>query len=258
MKIRAVGTGAKFCRHPLTPASWLVVSNTDLTLVGAPWNIVPTLHRYGHDITKIAVIMILSPHMDQVAGLVELAAIFKEIKKKPSLVAPAKLLQLIRDKVEPELGFFLDEAFNLKAVTKVMIKEEYFSESISFVANYMHPYLPSYGLRFETAKVFLSGETKLNEDWLYKEMSCDLILHACNTLGNTIGAAPSLKEIEELPMYLQSKIWLYGYEVQTKENVQPFPMMFVPPGAWVFDSERRDKLLSKERFIRENSKKQLD
>jgi hypothetical protein len=257
MKLRAIGTGSKFCRHPLTPAAWLVVSGEELTLVGAPWSVVPSLERYGYDVTKLSVILILSPYIDQVAGLVELAYIFKNSKKKPVLAVPSKLMGVLRERVEPEIGFFLDEAFSLKSVTRLLIKEEYFSESIAYVANYLGPSVPSFGLRFENAKIFISGETKLNEDWLYKEMSCDLILHSCRTHTGSTGASPTLDEIIQLPLYLQSKIWLYGYENSTKDVEQPFPMMFLPPGAWVYDSDRRDKLINKERFIRENSKRQL-
>lgn len=256
MKVRAIGTGSKFCRHPLTPASWLVVSGEDLTLIGAPWSVVPAMQRYGYDPAALAVVAVLSPQLDQIAGLVELSSFFKDKKKKPCLVAPAKLIPLIRERVESETGHFLDDSFSVKAVSKLVIKEEYFSETVTFIPNFMNPLIPSYGVRFENAKLFISGETVLNEDWLYKEMGSDLILHMCNTPGTPIGTAPSVAQIQELPLYLQSKMWLYGYETAAKEMEQPFPMMFVPPGAYVFDSDRRDKLLSKERFIRENSKKQ--
>jgi len=257
VKIRAIGTGSKFCRHPLVPASWLIISGEDLTLVGAPWSVVPTLERYGYAIEKLAVITLLSPHVDQIAGLLELAGIFRHAKKKPILAAPGQLLSLVRTKLEGELGFYLDDAFDVKTIARLHIKEEYYSESISFVSNFLDPRIPSYGMRFENAKVFISGETQLNEDWLFKEMGCEAILHSCTTTKASLGKSPALEELKDLPTYLQSKMWLYGYEVDTKDAEQPFPMMFLPPGSWIFDSERRDKLLSKERFIRENSRKQV-
>lgn len=256
MKIRAIGTGSKFCRHPLVPTSFLVSSGKDLTLIGAPWSVVPALERYGYNIQDISVITALSPQIDQIAGLVELAYHFRNKPKKPILACTAKIIEAVRERIEPEIGFFLDDAFSVKSVKKIIIKEEYYSEEIVFVQNFMHPNIPSIGLRFESSKVFIAGETKLNEDWLYKEMGCDLILHGCSTQATAVGVNPTPQEIQELPMYLQTKMWLYGYDADAKESEQPFPMMFLPPGSWIYDSERRDKLLSKERFIRENSKKQ--
>ena len=257
MKIRAIGTGSKFCRHPLIPASLAVISEQHLTLVGAPWPVVPALERYGYTLDNLAVITVLSPQSDQIAGLVELASRFRKKDRKPILAAPAKLLDLVRVRIENEIGFFLSESFDMKSVVRLHIKEEYFSETITFVSNYLDPHIPSYGLRFESAKVFVSGETQLNEDWLFREMGSDLILHSCHTKHQDGGRGAHIEDLKNLPLYLQNKMWLYGYEAEERDAEQPFPMMYLPPGAWVFDSERRDKLLSKERFIRENTKKQV-
>ena len=251
MKVRAIGTGAKFCRHPLVPASFLIVSGNDLTLVGAPWPALPAIERYGYNLDQISLITFLSPQNDQIAGLVEIAGLVNK-KKKPILAAPAKLLSTVKLQLEDELGCFLGERFEVKSVTKMFIKEDYFSESIVFVPNYLDARIPSYGLRFEHAKLFVSGETQLNEDWLFKEMACEMILHSVSSKS---GRSPILSELQELPGYLQNKMWIYGYEAEAKDIEQPFPMLYLPPGSWIFDSDRRDKLMSKERFIRENSKK---
>jgi hypothetical protein len=256
MKIRAIGTGSKFCRHPLVPSCWLVTSGSDLTLIGAPWPVVPALERYGYSVNNLAVITLLSPQTDQIAGLVELAVKFKGRMRKPILAGPARLIDAVRPRLEHELGFFLDESFDVKSVVRLSIREEYFTETISFVPNYLDPLIPSYGLRFDAAKVFISGETALNEDWLFKEMGSDLILHACRTKSNMSRAA-ELEDLQLLPLYLQNRMWLYGYDAEEQDAEQPFPMLYLPPGSWVFDSERRDKILSKERFIRENAKKQI-
>jgi hypothetical protein len=162
----------------------------------------------------------------------------------------------MRSRIETELGFFLDESFDLKPSVKIHIKEDFFSEVAVFVQSYLDPSVPSYSLRLESAKIFITGETTLNEDWLFKEVGNDLILHSCRSSELSGGVSPMVHEIRDLPMYLQSKMWLYGYDSISKDLEQPFPMMYLPPGSWIFDSERRDRLLSKDRFIRENSKKQ--
>lgn len=253
MKIRAIGTGSKFCRHPLVPACFLVVSGKNLTLIGAPWPVIPALERYGYTLDQLSVITLLSPQNDQIAGLVEIAQSVSK-KKKPILAAPAKLIEAIKPKLEDELGCFLNDCFDVKSITKLHIREDYHSEVISFVPNYLDARIPSYGLKFETAKVFISGETQLNEEWIFKQMDCDLILHSCSFRH---GRSPAVSELQDLPGYLQNKMWLYGYEAEAKDVEQPFPMLYLPPGSWAFDSDRRDKTLSKERFIRENSKKQF-
>ena len=250
MKVRAIGTGAKFCRHPLVPASFLITSGKDLTIVGAPWPVIPALERYGYSIEQVKLVTILSPQNDQIAGLVEIASLVSK-KKKPILAAPAKLLETVKARLEDELGCFLSDKFDIKSVTRMHIKEEYYSEAISFVPNYLDARIPSYGMKFENAKLFISGETQLNEDWLFKEMDCEVILHSCSKAGRS----PTISELQSLPGYLQQKMWIYGYDSEAKDIEQPFPMLYLPPGSWIFDSDRRDKLINKERFIRENAKK---
>lgn len=209
------------------------------------------LDRYGYEASQLSVITVLSPQQDQIAGLVEIASMVRK-HKKPILAAPANIINAIAPKVEVEMGCFLNEVFDVKKISKFHIKEEYYSEVVSFVPNHLDPLIPSYGLKFESAKVFISGETKLNEDWLFKAMDCEIILHHISQEGKR---SPTISELQELPGYLQNKMWTYGYEKDAKELEQPFPMLYLPPGAWIFDSGRRDKILSKERFIRENSKK---
>jgi hypothetical protein len=256
MKLRAIGTGSKFCKHPLTPSSFLVISDQKLTLIGAPVSSTTALEKYGYDLDNLSVITFLSPHIDQIGGIIELAHIFKNKKKKPILSAPAKLLEKVRERIEPELGFFLNESFDVKSSVKIHIKEEFFTETIVFVPSFINPSIPSFAVRLESAKIFITGETAINEDWLFKEVGNDLILHSCRSTKSSGGVSPFVSEIQELPVYLQTKIWVYGYDISSKDLEQPFPMMYLPPGSWVFDSERRDRLLSKDRFIRENSRKQ--
>ena len=256
MKIRAIGTGSKFCKHPLIASSFLIISDNKITIVGVPQTVTTAIEKYGYRLEDISVITFLSPQSDQIAGILELAHIFRNNPQRPILSAPAKLIASMRERIEPELGFFLNESFDVKASVKIHIKEDFFSETIAFVPSFISPAIPSYALRFESSKIFLTGETNLNEDWLFKEIGNDLILHSCRNSSSSGGASPLVSEIQDLPMYLQSKMWLYGYDSTAKDTEQPLPMMYLPPGSWIFDSSRRDKLLSKGRFIRENSRKQ--
>lgn len=255
MRLRALGTGSKFCKPPLSPPSFVVETGSDIVLIGTPWNIMTTLSAYSYDVTKVSMVIIQNPMIDHIAGLVDLAWHVKDSSKKPMLAAPADLVAELYRRLALDIGVHLHDVFDIKTVTKVMIKEEFFSETIVFVPSYTPHMLPSYALRFESAEIFLTGEAMLNEDWLYKEMSSEIILHMCRTTKTAPGCSPTVQDIGDMPTYLLSKIWLYGYEVGTKEQEQPFPMLYLPRGAVVFDSSRRDKLLSKSRYINENSRK---
>lgn len=256
MRIRAVGTGSPFCRHPLKPASFLLYSEQALVSIGCPWSLPSLLEVLETSLDAVSMFIVLNPMPYQIQGLVEVAMHFVNKKDKPILAAPYRLINALRERLEVDLGFRLESAFQVKAVNKLEIREEYSSHSIQFVQNYMDPQIPSYGLRFEEAGVFISGETPLNEDWLFKEMKSELILHACNLseVKCNIYKAPTIAELSQLPLYLQNKIWLYGYE-KLDIGDHPIPMMFVPPRAWIYDSTRRDRVLSKERFLREASRK---
>jgi hypothetical protein len=123
MKLRAIGTGAKFCRYPLMPSSFLIISDRKLTLIGAPISSAAALERYGYKLEDLSVVTVLSPYIDQIGGIIELAHIFRNKKKKPILSAPAKLLEKVRERIEPELGFFLSESCVVKSSLKINIKE---------------------------------------------------------------------------------------------------------------------------------------
>lgn len=256
MKIRAIGTGSPNVKHPLIPSCLVVQSDEDIWMVGCPWPALSALERYSYDVNKLSLITFQTDRMDQISGICALAPLTRIRQEKPIMAAPSALIDSIKKKIEPELGFPLDEAFDIKRIQKMTIKEEYYQETIVFVRSTDDRHL-SYGLRFENAGLFVTGETELNEDWLFKEMASEIILHTCKTTAHTVSRAPMVEQLSELPLYLQNKIWLTGYEPDTREAEQPFPMMFLPAGAALFDSTRRDKLMNKSRLIREHTKKQI-
>jgi len=260
MKLRSLGSGSSTCRHPLVPSCWLLQSAGATVVIGAPWQLAARLEAIGISLDQIDMILPLSPRGDQIGGLEEIAHYFMGKSKKPYLVAPEKLLQKIKERIEPAFLFYLKELFQVKAVSRIQVKEEHISETLSFVPNYLDLNIPSYGIRLEDAKIFITGETALNETWLFKEMGCNAILHSCNLSAGITGypGPPSLAELQTLPVYLQNKLWLYGYgNAFAEHESQIIPMLFLPQGAAVYDSARRDKILNKERYLRENAKRLL-
>ncbi len=256
MKIRALGTGSPFCRHPIKPASFLIHTESVYICVGCPWTFPSQLERLEVPLSEVSMFIVLNPLPHQIQGMVEVANYFRGREDLPILSVPHRLVAALRERLECDLGFSLDESFRVRSVNKIEIRETYGNHSIQFVANFLDLNVPSYGLRIEEAGIFITGDTTLNEDWLFKEMRSDVILHSCiggSSYGKFFSAA-SVEDLMALPMYLQSKIWVYGYDKYDLAE-QPFPMMLVPPMSWIYDSGRRDKVLSKERYIRENAKK---
>jgi len=253
MKLRTLGTGSKFCRHPLIPACFAIEAPDCFALIGAPAQAPARLEALGKSIKDLDMLILLDTGSNQTAGIEELCQIFEKQSTLPYLVAPQRVLSAVNEHFADYYGIRLSDSFNLRATLKITIKDQHHDEELVLVP---HPSDEmSYGLRLPNSGVFISGNCELNEDWLFKEMQSEIILHQCST-GS--GDGPGLDELGSLPIYLQNKLWLYGYHNNYQQVVDPLPMLFVPQNAVVFDSERRDKWLSKERYIRENSKRILN
>lgn len=252
MQIRALGTGSRFSKHPLLPACFAIFSENSTILIGCPPQAPAKLASLGEDLAKVSVILPLTSLQDQIGGIPELLL----AGHNPIIAAPKALLDAVVPLLSVEVCGDVRAKCSVKTITKMAVKEEHFSETLTFVPNYLSKGVASFGLRLEASGIFISGATALNEDWLYKEMASELILHSCQQRPLPCPSPPPVEELSTLPMYLQKKIWLYGYEKLDKTTEHPFPMLYVPPLAWIFDSARRDRLLLKERFVRENAKKQ--
>jgi len=252
MKIRAIGTGSSFCRHPLVTSSFLIQSENSNVLIGCGPNLPAKLETINLSIDKIDMFILLSSRLDQVGGLEEVWS--KPREKKPYLVAP----QLVLTSLSEDNNLFkpIWDRFEVRSVKKMTINEENFSEEATFIDNYFGY---SYGLYLESSQIFITGRCELNEDFLHHHgATAEIILHDCSLDEDFYGKrAVSLKELQTLPLYIQKKLWIYGYNNSYLNQEDPLPMLFLPQGTCIFDSERKEKHLDKERFIRENSKRQI-
>lgn len=234
MKLKAIGTGGPYCRWPLIPPCWLIQTHQTNVLVGCPPQAGARLELSGISIKEIDMVIVLGDSVSQAGGLDEIGYICGYREEKPYLVCPEVLLKKLALKYDNLSGF------QTKAVTKVGFKEDHITETFSFVDNHSG----GYGFRLEESKVFCSGIAKVNEEWLSAHMDCEIMLHQEH------------QELTALPIYLQNKLWVFGYD-KMQETADMLPMLFLPQGSCVFDSDRRDKIMTKERFIRENSKRVL-
>lgn len=234
MKLRSIGAGSPFARWPLIPPCWLIQTHTSFVLINCPPAAGARLELLGVPLDKIDMIIPLGHTVAQAGGLDEFGYLFQHSDSKPYLACPENLMSRITGRIEHPGGY------HFKVVKKVGFKEEHVTETLTFIDNLTG----SYGFRLETAKLFCSGAAEVNEDWLFQNLDCDLLLHE---------ERPGL---EDLPVYMQNKIWVYGYSKPLEGN-DPLPMLYMPQGSWIYDSDRRDKVMAKERYIRENSKRVL-
>jgi hypothetical protein len=234
MKLRAIGAGSAFARWPLIAPCWLIQTHSSLVLINCPPSAPARLEALNIPLSKIDMILPLAASVSAIGGLDEMGHHALMEKRCPYLAGPTSLLRRISEKIDNNAGF------QHKYVQKVGFKEEHLTETFNFVDNMQG----SYGFRLETAKVFCSGSARVDEDWLFKNMDCDILLHE------------EREELQALPVYMQNKIWVYGYS-KPPDGTDPLPMLYLPQGSWVYDSDRRDKVMAKERYIRENSKRTL-
>jgi hypothetical protein len=187
----------------------------------------------------------------------EIAAILSP-RKKSFLLAPGALLKEIERIFLDITKRPLSRYFETRAVLRATVREEHASETISFVENYpVGNTFPSYALLLEDSQVFISGDTALNEEFLHRYgMTSQIVLHSCSTDSPYLQPRnATLDELQTLPVYLQQKLWLYGYGSDYASIKDPLPMLFLPQGTCLYDSTRKEKHLEKTRFIRESAKR---
>lgn len=228
LKIDTIGVGANFCKPPLLPACWLVRTEKSTVLIGAPSGIVWVLRDKDVKAHHIDMIIPLGTSQAQMGGLDEIAHFTSKVGVSPILAGPEAIISKV-------LGRLNIMNFIPKMSSKILIKDEYHDETISFVKN------PSggYSIVFEEAKILLCGETEPNEEWLHRHFDMDAILHQWH---------PSLKD---MPVYIQTKIWIYGST--SLNHSHPLPMMVLPTNKSLYSTDRASRLLLKNRCIRETS-----
>jgi hypothetical protein len=219
-------------------SSFLIQSGSSYVVIGCGAGIPAKLESLGLTASQVQMWVPLGMGIDQVLGLFEVGA----SGAKPYLAAPAPLITQIRLGYEHMTERKLSEDFQLKPTLRITIQEEHITESLLFIYHSQ-----GYSLSVREAGIFISGALVPDEAFLHEwGVPAQIILHSCEA-----------GSLSTMPLYLQKKIWLYGYPDHFKDLEHPLPMLYLPQGAWIYDSDRKDKLLDKERFIRESSRRQL-
>lgn len=251
MHLKILGAGSAICRHPLITPSFLLQSDDSNIVFGCGSGVPAKLQSIGIELHKIAIWAPLSSRPEQTAGLWEIAyrVLTGEIPS-PYLAGPEYLLKSIG------LPLALLAAFQVQHTRTIHVNEEHIEETVEFVPNHLGA-VDSYGLVLDEAQILITGETSLNEEWLHSHgADTKIILHSCAPTDQVIEGyeqSASIQQLQKLPIYLQKKIWLYGYPNNYRDLEDPYPMLFLPQGQCAFDSTRKVKHLEKERFIRENT-----
>ena len=255
MKIKILGAGSAYCKHPLVTSSFLVQTETSNIVIGVGPNIPAKLSAIGLEIDDIDMWVPLHTRAEQSGGLEEVAA---TATKKPYVVAPNQVISEISKILGTSFSSAYEKKVGLKSALKIHINEEHYSEILTFIPNHFKSQ-QSFSVLFETAQVMISGDTALNEDFIERHgMACEVILHTCVTDSkSSFEENAGLAELQTLPVYLQKRIWLYGYGNNYLNVEDPLPMLFIPQGHIVYDSQRKDPWIRKDKFIRDEGRRQL-
>src|SRR4051812_19336387 len=122
MKIRLIGSGHSFCRHPLIPVSLLVQAGDGNLVINCPPQIGSKLESIDMSIADIDVWMMTSAKIMASGGLEEVCSLKRA---KPPIVAAPSLLMSVLDKL-----YYLNKATRQKVKTVrssyVMMADEHF------------------------------------------------------------------------------------------------------------------------------------
>lgn len=256
MKIKLLGAGDPGVRHPLVTSSFLIQSERSTLVVGIGSGIPAKLESIGIEPQKVDAWIPLDTSIEQIGGLFELKYRFHGTQHCPFLIAPAAVIGRLKQHFEFYFGESGLDGFQLRSVTKVAINEEHYSETLKFIRNYKTPL--GYGFILESAEIFVSGDGVFSDEFLERHgMPNRIIMQSCNLRKSALNQNPAIEQLQELPLYLQKKIWLYGYSNDFVDLEDPFPMLFMPQGTSIYESGRKNKWIDKETFIKNDGKRRL-
>lgn len=242
MKIRVIGTGYPHARHPLIPCTYLIQLDSTNIIIGCPPQIGSKLESINMKMSDIDLWILGDTRVSQSGGVEELSFIQTKTSKKPSVAATASILSKIGSKYKDGLKGKNIESLDTKSVLSVRVKDDNYEDSIKVIQE-----SPTYSSYFFTnSKIAISHISKLDK---FLEISQIMI---CDIDGEDDVAVEKLKE---LPVYVQQKLWVVGYKNDYQKMDEMFPILPLPQGSCIYDSERKEPYLSKERFIRDNAKR---
>jgi hypothetical protein len=236
MKIRLIGSGSPYCRHPLVPVSLLVqTSDGGNLVVNCPPQISSKLESIAMSLSDIDVWLLTSAGVSWSGGIEEVCN--TQLTKSTVLAAAPSLMPTLREKYAPSRGS--NKKVSEVSSPKVRLEDDHFEEKISYDQS---------GVVFESSSVALT-----DIHGIAKFADCQTIL--CNVMNGTTDMSVEFDYLREFPLYIQAKIWLVGYGNTYQTIEDPLPIMFMPQGTCVFDSERKERHISKERFIASEGKR---
>lgn len=236
MKIRLIGSGSQFCRHPLVPVTLLVQTPDGGNMViNCPPQISAKLESINMSISDVDVWVLTSADVFYSGGIEEVCN--TQTKKSLVLSATSSVMDEIRKKYAPSRGS--NKRVSEVITPSIRLEDDNYDERVVLKGN---------SVAFENSKIVLTNIFEIGE-----YPGAELIL--CNVNNGSPDLSVEFDCLRELPLYIQSKIWIVGYGNQYQSIEDPLPIMFMPQGTCVFDNERKEPLLSKERFIVNDGKR---
>lgn len=239
MKIRLIGAGYNFCRHPLVPVSLLVQpSDGGNVVINCPPQMSAKLESINMSLDSVDVWALTSTDVFRSGGIEEVCN--TPLKSSTVITAGTALMMQLKKK------------FNISRGVNGKIKEV--SSSFICVADEHYEERITYGrsaneVVFENSRIVVVDLSTIHRhaEW------ANLILFDVSSGSSDLSV--EIDFLRDLPVYVQQKVWIVGYGNKYSEIEDPFPMMFMPQGTCVFDSERKDRYISKEKFIWDDGKR---
>ena len=245
MKIRAIGTGSSFCRHPLVTPCFLVQTSESNIVIGCGPNIPAKLESIGIDSVDMWVIP--STSLEQVGGLLEVLK-DSRLLGNPYLVGPANVLSCVESTLRATDRARLSDRFNVQPAHRIRVEDENTNETIKLIQR-TEDLSQGHDILFEDAKLFISNSAPSEDPAFLENLGkAKLILQrwdADSCFSDT------------LPQDALHKTWLFAYPDHYRDLTEHKPLLFLPQGTCAYDSTRRDAYLDKERFVREAGRRLL-
>lgn len=229
-----VGVGGAFTTADYYHSNVLLESNGKKMLIDCGSDARFSLARHGinnYNVgAEIDAVYISHIHMDHMGGLEWLGfcSYFNPLKRRPKLFISRTLVDPLWESLRAGMSahqdgdLTLDSFFDVRPTTETFIWEAgtFNLVKTEHIKRGNGEWVPSYALDFraEKKRVFFSADTRFFPALKDRYCSADTIFQDCETLGHKSGVHAHYDELKTMPNELKSKMWLYHYYPNPKQD----------------------------------------